>query len=175
MPGDGLRLPSVEVAFLAQDDVLRDGPPALYLTREYTEDVEILYVRESVRPNHPFYMNLFDGDFSGFNVGTDGIYFGDTAWRPPELGVGIWIAQYTTADLIPILTPNLPAPGQMTSGPIYANSTTYENPDGSYETALTSYTLRLNVIPEPSPASLLALGLIGIVALMSFRKLPRRK
>src|SRR6185312_16392641 len=79
LPGDGLRLPSIELAFLTQDDV-SDGPPALYLTKEYTEDVEILYLRESVGRSNPFYLDPLSGDYSGFNVGVGEIYFIDIWW-----------------------------------------------------------------------------------------------
>lgn len=172
LPGDGLPMPSIELAFLTQDDVSA-GPPALYLTEEYTQNVEVLYLRESGGRSNPFYLDPFSGDYSGFNVSVDSIFFIDE-WWPAGRNDGPYVGQYGTDDFMPVLTPNLPAPGQMTSGPIYGTSPTYENPDGSYETALTSYTLRLNIVPEPSPASMLALGLIGIVALMPFRKLPRR-
>lgn len=173
LPGDGIPMPSIEVAFLTQDDVSA-GPPALYLTKEYTEDVEILYLRESVGRSSLFYLDPLSGDYSGFCVCAAGINFIDEWWTGGRTD-GPYVGMYGTDISLPALTPNLPGPGQMTSGPLYATSTTYMEPDGSYETALTSYTLRLNVIPEPSPASLLALGLIGIVALMPFRKLPRRK
>jgi len=176
LPGDGLRLPSVELVLLSDNDV-RYGQPALYDSGEVNDHAEPLHLQESVNPSSQFYLNPFDTDYSGFDVSVEKITFVDETWFggfTPSNHMGSWVAAYMT-EIPPILTPNLPAPGQMTSGPIWAFSVTYENPDGSYETALTSYTLRLNVIPEPSPASLLALGLIGIVALMSFRKLPRRK
>src|SRR6185312_14438872 len=94
LPGDGLPLPSIELAFLTQDDVSA-GPPALYLTREYTEDVDVLYLRESGGRSNPFYLDPLSGDYSGFNVGVEEIYFIDI-WWPAGRRDGAYVGGYST-------------------------------------------------------------------------------
>ena len=164
LPGDGLKLPSIELAFLAADD-LAYGPPAIYDFNETTTNVEPLYLRESVSPSSPFYLSPFES-FSGFSVGfheiglTDEFYMGNIAGYDNNL-----FGQ-------PSLAVDLPGPGLVgiATGEIYGYSDTFTEPNGEGESALTNYTLRLDVVPEPSAGSLLAVGVMGILGLAMFRK-----
>lgn len=182
LPGDGLPLPSVTLVFLTSDDV-RTGPAAEFIMNEISlNPAKPLSLSESGGRGNPYYVNPFSGssgDYSGFGLGTGGIFFDDNVYSEggllPPGPSGLFMAGYDTSccGLLPFL-PNLPAPGQTTFGFIYGNSSTFPDPLGYNEWEPTRYTLRLNVVPEPSAASLLALGLIGIVGLALWRKKPER-
>ena len=91
-------------------------------------------------------------DFSGFSLGDadDGI--------DDEFFTGGNVVGYDTFG-----TPlEPPGPEFTNSGPIYG----FFND----ERALTTQTLRLDMVPEPGAASLLALGLIGIAGLALWRR-----
>jgi len=165
LPGDGIALPSITLAFLAGNDVRSYYPGAYYNGDD--SNVTLLYLHESVSPSSPAYLNPFH-EFSGFGISLRGIglhdrfYMGSsdagyeaTYYGPPPPIVGFIY---------------LPNPGETVSGPIYGYSYTFTYPNGDYESALTSYTLRLDIVPEPNAASLLALGLFGIVGLALWRK-----
>ena len=158
LPGDGVQLPSIDLAFLAADDLFF-GSPAIYDFNETATNVVPLYLRESVSPSSPNYINPFQV-FSGFQVGggDDGI--------KDEFFMGGNIAGYDTFG-----TPlEPPGPEFTNSGPIYGFSTTFTYPNGDIERALTTQTLRLDMVPEPGAASLLALGLVGVVGLALWRR-----
>ena len=155
LPDDGLRLPSIELAFLADHDLFF-GPAAIYNYHETGSNVVPLYLRESVSPSSPNYINPFQS-FSGFQVGAGqdciqncggGDYIVDDSFGAgyDTFGIG-----------------GVDGEG---SGTIYGYSYTAGDP----ERALTTDTLRLDMVPEPGAASLLALGLVGIAGLALFRK-----
>ncbi len=167
LPGDGDQLPSIELAFLAGDDV-RFGAEAQYFYGEAPlNNIVPLYLRESVSPSSPFYINPFV-DFSAIIVGVSGIEI-----NQDQFYMGDNVAGYDTNFGGSPTQVWLPGPGQTADGWIYGYSSTFEEPppfQGPAESALTTYSLRLDMVPEPNAASLLALGLIGIVGLALWRR-----
>ena len=164
LPVDGDQLPSIELAFLAGDDV-RFGDEAQYFYGEAPSNNAVpLYLRESVSPSSPFYINPFI-DFSAIIVGVD-----DIGLDQDQFYMGDNVAGYDTNIGGPPTQVWLPGPGQTAIGQINGYSTTAQFPDGSYEWALTNYTLSLTIVPEPGAASLLALGLFAIIGLAIFRR-----
>ena len=155
LPDDGLRLPSIELAFLAGNDLFF-GPAAIYNFNETGNNVVPLYLRESVGPNSPNYINPFQ-PVSGFQVGagqdcTQNCGGGDFI-VDDSLGAG-----YNTFGIGGV-------DGEGT-GTIYG----YSYSAGDPERALTTETVRFDIVPEPRAASLLALGLVGIIGLAMWRK-----
>ena len=150
LPQNGVQLPSIDLVFLTADDLFF-GPPAFYDYHETGNTAVPLSLHESVSPNSPSYVNPFT-DFSGFQVGTgdDGI--------TDESFMGGNVAGYDTFGSPPL---EPPGPEFTNSGPIYG----FFND----ERVLTTQTLRLDMVPEPGAASLLALGLMGIVGLALWR------
>lgn len=158
LPGDGLRLPDITLAFLSSDD-LRFGDPARYNFGDpATTNVVPLYLYESVSPNSPTYVNPFMQS-SGFFVGQD-------LWFTDHLFMGDNFVLYDTRGARVLL----PGPGLTVSGTIYSISSTFRYSDDSSEIAPTNFTLGLDAVPEPNVATLVALGLMGIAALGLSRK-----
>ena len=150
LPQNGVQLPSIDLAFLAADDLFF-GKPAIFNYQETGNNVVPLYLHESVSPSSPNYINPFTS-FSGFQVG------GGDDQIVDEFFTGGNVVGYDTFG-----TPlEPPGPEFTNSGPIYG----FFND----ERALTTQTLRLDMVPEPSAASLLALGLIGIAGLALWRR-----
>ena len=163
LPGDGLRLPSITLAFLASDD-LRFGDPAEYFFGDPAKiNVVPLYLHESVSPNSPTYLNPFV-ELSGFFVGRGG----EGLWIGDHLFMGDNAVSYDTYDLGVSVV--VPGPGQTVAGTILGISSTFHYSDDSPELARTHYTLSLSGVPEPGAASLLALGLVGIAGLALWRR-----
>ncbi len=152
---NGIQLPSIELAFLAAHD-LYFGYSAIYDYHETGNTVVPLSLHESVSPSSPNYINPFT-DFSGFEL----LYGGDD-YIVDENFTGGNVAGYDAFG-----TPIVPPGPEFTdSGPIYG----FFND----ERALTTQTLRLDMVPEPNAASLLTLGLVAIAGLAVLRKRQSR-
>ncbi|MGH9612825.1 MAG: PEP-CTERM sorting domain-containing protein, partial [Bryobacteraceae bacterium] len=145
---NGIQLPSIELAFLAGHDLFF-GYSAIYNYNETGNNVVPLYLRESVSPSSPNYIDPFES-FSGF-----GLLYGGDDDIIDEFFMGGNVAGYDTFGTISGVING-------GSGPIYG----FFND----ERALTTQTLRLDMVPEPSAASLLAIGLVGIAGLALWRK-----
>ena len=149
---NGIQLPSIELAFLTDHDLFF-GKAASYDYHEPGNNAVPLYLRESVGPNSPNYITPF-ADLSRFQVG------GGDDQIIDESFMGGNVAGYDTFGFP--LPP--PGPGFTNSGPIYGLFNDFNNG------VLTTQTLRLDIVPEPNAASLLAIGLVGIVGLALWRR-----
>ena len=156
LPDDGVQLPSMEIAFLAGNDLYL-GKAAIYDYNETDTNVKLLYVRESVSPSSPNYINLFT-EFSAFHLG-GGLHAVVDNGLVTESFMGGNVAGYDEfGTALPVVA--------FGNGTIYGYSFTAGDP----EKALTTDTLRLEMVPEPGAASLLALGLVGIMGLAMWRR-----
>jgi|SRR6185312_1195172 len=148
LPQNGIQLPSIDLVFLTAHDLFF-GYSASYAYNETGNTAVPLSLHESVSPSSPNYINPFV-DFSGFEL-----LYGADDGIDDEFFMGGNVAGYGTFGTISGVI-------EEGSGPIYG----FFND----ERALTTQTLRFDVVPEPNAASLLALGLIGIAALALWRR-----